>query len=280
MEDLLACAEYPLGEHEFETIRELIWRRAGIRLAPSKRSMVYNRLVRRLREKRSPGFAEYLAELADERSPEWQPFVNALTTNLTAFFREEYHFPALAAFLRARAAANRRLRIWCAASSTGEEPYSIAMTVIDALGARPPVDLLATDIDTRVLAVAERGVYDLDAVTRLDPALRQRYFLRGTGRNAGQARVRDELRRLVRFGQLNLVGQPWPHREPFDAIFCRNVLIYFDRDTKTRIIEAFHRIMHPDALLFVGHSENFSDRRDLFALEGRTIYRRLAGPAA
>jgi len=266
---------FSLSAHDFERVRELIYRRAGITLAPTKRSMVYSRLSRRLRDTGHTDVGAYLDALGKADSPEWQSFVNALTTNLTSFFREGYHFPVLAEHLRRLVAARGKASIWCAAASTGEEPYSLAITAIEALGAKPPVTIFASDIDTDVLAKARRAVYPINAVESLEPDRRRRFFMRGTGSNAGMVRVRAEVAGLVEFGQVNLAAEPWPFREPFDVVFCRNVMIYFDTPTKAAVLTRIHRVLRPEGLLFVGHSENFSDRRNLFSLQGKTVYRKV-----
>ncbi|HOA92284.1 MAG TPA: CheR family methyltransferase [Quisquiliibacterium sp.] len=266
---------FSLSAHDFERVRELIYRRAGITLAPTKRSMVYSRLSRRLRDTGHTDVGAYLDALGKADSPEWQSFVNALTTNLTSFFREGYHFPVLAEHLRRLVAARGKASIWCAAASTGEEPYSLAITAIEALGAKPPVTIFASDIDTDVLAKARRAVYPINTVESLEPDRRRRFFMRGTGSNAGMVRVRAEVAGLVEFGQVNLAAEPWPFREPFDVVFCRNVMIYFDTPTKAAVLTRIHRVLRPEGLLFVGHSENFSDRRDLFSLQGKTVYRKV-----
>jgi chemotaxis protein methyltransferase CheR len=271
-----AVQEFTMTGADFERIRALIHQRAGISLHAGKQAMVYSRLSRRLRETGHRSFADYLQALDRPGSDaEWQEFVNCLTTNLTAFFREEHHFDALREDLRARAAGGRALRIWCNAASTGEEPYSIAMTVVETLGVAAPVKLLCTDIDTKVLATAERGIYAADA-RGLSPERLKRHFLRGTGANAGYIRVRPELARLVEFRPFNLMGSAWGTLgEPFDLVFCRNVMIYFDAPTQRRVLENIHRALKPGGLLYVGHSENFTDSRDLFRLRGKTIYERL-----
>ncbi len=260
---------------DFERVRALIYRRAGITLAASKQNMVYSRLTRRLRETGHRDFASYLNSLESGSHEDWQAFVNALTTNLTSFFREAYHFPMLAEHLRAQSGQGRQLSIWCSAASTGEEPYSLAITAIEALGARPSVRVFASDIDTDVLERARRGVYQASALEALGGDRLQRFFLRGVRKHEGLVRVRPEVASLVTFGQVNLAEDNWPFREPFDVIFCRNVMIYFDSATKTAVLERMHRFVRPGGLLFVGHSENFSDRRDLFTLQGKTVYRRV-----
>ncbi len=269
--------EYALLPADFERIRRLIYQRAGISLHAGKQAMVYSRLSRRLRETGSSSFGSYLNELEAARGPqaeqEWQEFVNCLTTNLTSFFREEHHFHALLNDLRAR--ASRPLRLWCNAASTGEEPYSLAMTVVEALGASAQVSLICSDVDTKVLATAQRGVYGADA-RGLSPERLKRHFMRGTGANEGQIRVGPELARLIEFRTFNLMNANWSSLgEPFDLVFCRNVMIYFDQATQRRVLERTHAAMKPGALLYVGHSENFSESRDLFRLRGKTIYERV-----
>ena len=256
---------------DFERVRTLIYRQAGISLSEAKREMVYSRLARRLRVKGMTTFGTYLDYLeSGADAGEWEAFTNALTTNLTAFFREAHHFPLLAEHMLG---AKKPLSIWCSASSTGEEPYSIAMTVCEAFGTlNPPVSIIATDIDTNVLAMAANGVYPLERVDKLGNDRLKRFFQRGKGDRAGLVRVRPELRRLVEFKPLNLLATSWPVRGPFDAIFCRNVMIYFDKPTQTRILTRFAPLMKPEGLLFAGHSENFMHVSDAFKLRGKTVY--------
>lgn len=271
----VVAGDFAMTAADFNRVRTLIYGFAGITLSESKRAMVYSRLSRRLRETRYSAFAAYLdwlESLAGEALvQERQAFVNCLTTNLTAFFREEHHFRILAAELKARRGAPTRL--WCNASSTGEEPYSLAMTVVDALGDRPDVSILASDIDTRVLATARDGIYPADA-RGLSEAHLRRHFLRGTGGNAGAIRVKPHLGRLIEFRPFNLMDGHWAIGEPFDIVFCRNVMIYFDSPTQRRVLERMHRVLKPRGLLFAGHSENFGDSRDLFRLRGQTVYER------
>jgi chemotaxis protein methyltransferase CheR len=274
-------AEFTLSPADFERIRKLIYQRAGISLHAGKQAMVYSRLSRRLRETRHNSFTDYLgwleANTGAAADSEWQEFVNCLTTNLTAFFREEHHFHALVDDLRARAALTqgRPLRIWCNAASTGEEPYSLAMTVVETLGVSAPVKLVCSDIDTKVLATAQRGVYAADA-RGLSPERLKRHFMRGTGTNAGQIRVKPELARLIEFRSFNLMSPSWASLgDPFDLVFCRNVMIYFDNPTQRKVLEHMHAVMKPGGLLYVGHSENFTESRDLFRLRGKTIYERV-----
>jgi chemotaxis protein methyltransferase CheR len=268
--------EFSFDEADFDRVRSLIYGKAGISLHDGKRAMVYSRLSRRLRDLGHGSFSGYLKWLEGASGAageeEWQEFVNCLTTNLTSFFREDHHFPLLAEALRA--GKGRSQRIWCNAASTGEEPYSLAMTSIEALGADPAVKIVCSDIDTRVLAQADRGVYAADA-RGLGPERLRRHFLRGSGGNAGLIRVRPELRRLVEFRAFNLMDARWSLGDPFDIVFCRNVMIYFDAPTQRAVLERMHGAMRPGALLFAGHSENFTTARDLFRLRGKTVYERV-----
>jgi chemotaxis protein methyltransferase CheR len=270
-------SEFEFTDADFERIRRLIYDEAGIKLSPSKRQMVYSRLGRRLRALSLSRFAEYLELLEGGDPVERQAFTNSLTTNLTSFFREPHHFPILAELLL-RPGRARPLTIWCAASSTGEEPYSIAMTAMDAFKtAEPPVRILATDVDTSVLEKADAGIYPMERLDRLPEGFGRRFFLKGGGTNAGSAKVRPEVRRLITFRQLNLLEPGWPVRGPFDVVFCRNVMIYFDKPTQQRILERFAPLMRPDGLLFAGHSESFHNAQHLFRLRGKTVYERAPG---
>lgn len=263
--------EFEFTSRDFERVRNLIYRRAGIALAESKQEMVYSRLARRLRATGLRSFQVYLDGLESRPdSPEWESFTNALTTNLTSFFREAHHFPILAEHVRR---IGGPVNVWCAASSTGEEPYSIAITLHEALGAAAAqCQVIATDIDTNVLNTAANGIYPLERVEKLPPEQVRRFFLRGKGEHEGMVRVRPELRQMVTFRQLNLLGDDWPISGPFDAIFCRNVMIYFDKPTQGKILTRFAPLMKPDALLFAGHSENFLYVSDAFKLRGKTVY--------
>ncbi|MDP3858376.1 MAG: CheR family methyltransferase [Stagnimonas sp.] len=269
----LDTRQYAYAARDFERVRRLIHSRAGIALADSKQDMVYSRLVRRLRATGSESFQDYLDRLEQTGdAEEWQAFTNALTTNLTSFFRESHHFDSLAELLRARPRGERSL-LWSAAASTGEEPYSIAMTAVEAYGSMtPPVIILATDIDTQVLATAERGIYPLERLEKLSAERKRRFFRRGTGANAGHCRVVDELRALIRFRPLNLLDAQWPIKGPFQAIFCRNVMIYFDKPTQLEIIGKLVPRLAPDGLLYAGHSESFFHAAHLIRPLGRTIY--------
>jgi chemotaxis protein methyltransferase CheR len=274
------ATDFVFTNADFNRIRRLIQEHAGIALSDAKRQLAYGRLSRRLRALGLSRFDTYLDKLESGEIDEWQEFVNALTTNLTSFFREAHHFPILAEHL-ARPNTRRPLRIWCSAASTGEEPYSIAMTAMEAFDTlHPPVEIVATDIDTNVLAQAAAGIYTMEVASKLEPARLRRFFLKGKGTSAGMARVRPELQALVAFQPLNLLAPRYGIAGPFDAIFCRNVMIYFDKPTQRGILEKFAPLLAPDGLLFCGHSENFTQARDLFHLDGKTVYRLAANRSA
>lgn len=267
-----ATGDFEFGDEDFERVRKLIYAHAGISLSTSKRQLVYSRLGRRLRTLGIVRFGEYLDYLEGGGADEWEAFTNALTTNLTSFFREAHHFPILAEHV-ARAAARSTLTLWCSACSTGEEPYSMAMTVIDALGSvTPPVRILATDVDTNVLGKAERGVYPAESAEKLPDGYARKFFVKGTGTHAGFMKVRPEVQRLITFRPINLLHDSWPIRGPLDAIFCRNVMIYFDKPTQYGILKKFAPLFREDGLLFAGHSESFHHAADLFRLRGKTVY--------
>jgi chemotaxis protein methyltransferase CheR len=269
-----ACdAALLLNERDFGTVRKLIADYAGIKLSPQKRNMVYNRLLRRLRARGLSSFGEYLDLVQREGSGEREAFVNALTTNLTAFFREPHHFELLLGNARQRAGKRGApLRCWSSACSTGEEAWSIAMVLREAgcIG-----EVLGTDIDTDVLKTAHAGVYRSARAATLAPERLRRHFLRGTGDNDGLVSVRPELRSMVRFGQLNLQSPAWPALERFDVIFCRNVVIYFDREFQKKLLGRFADLLVPGGLLMVGHSESFPAAHPGFRSCGRTAYERV-----
>jgi chemotaxis protein methyltransferase CheR len=268
----LAPREFRYGRRDFERVRRLIHEHAGIALGEGKSEMVYSRLAKRLRALGLASFRDYLALLDDGAHPEWEHFVNALTTNQTDFFREAHHFPALAA--HARTIHGRTMRVWSAAAATGEEPYSIAIALCEAFETlAPPVEILATDLDTRVLAQAREGVYPIEKVAAIEPDRLRRFFQKGRGARAGFARARAEVRALVEFRILNLRDPRWDVDGPFDAIFCRNVLIYFDKPTQRQVLERLAGRLAPGGLYFAGHSESLLHAADLFEPCGRTVYR-------
>ncbi len=266
--------DFEFNDRDFRRVCELIHARAGIALAPAKRDMVYGRLSRRLRSLGLRSFKDYLDQLEQHGGEEWQAFTNALTTNLTSFFREPHHFDKLRAELQQRA-SQAPLKLWSCAASTGEEPYSMAITACETFGTlTPPVRILATDVDTQVLATASQGVYAIDRIAGLDPELKRRYFQRGSGPNEGKCRINPALRALVEFRQLNLLAPRYDVGGPFDALFCRNVMIYFDKPTQRAILSRLVDHMGDDGLLYTGHSENYLHAADLIQPCGRTLYRR------
>jgi chemotaxis protein methyltransferase CheR len=265
--------EFNYTNNDFSRVVTLIYDRAGIRLNDSKQQMVYSRLARRIRALGMNTFGEYLKSL--EKNPdaeEWTQFTNALTTNLTSFFREAYHFDTLAEQIAA--SSSRPFRIWCAASSTGEEPYSLAMTAIEALNsAKPDVRIIASDLDTQVLATAAKGVYPVDRLDKMSLERKRGFFLKGKDTNSGKVRAKKALRDLLEFQQINLLDAQWPLEGRFDAIFCRNVMIYFDQATQRTILEKIGKRLKPDGLLYVGHSENLHFLSDWYKTCGKTTYR-------
>lgn len=264
--------EFAFTRENFDRVCQLIYEHAGISLKQSKQHMVYSRLARRLRVNGLDNFRDYLVLLESGNKEEWEAFVNSLTTNLTSFFREPHHFPLLAEHA-IKQRGRHPVSLWCAAASSGEEPYSIAMTMVDTFGSfSPPVTIVATDLDTNVLAKAEAGIYPIERVEKLSEDVVKRFFLKGTGAQSGFVRVRPELRAMIKFRQVNLLSDDWQIRGPLDAIFCRNVMIYFDKETQLKILQRFAPLLHPDGLVFAGHSESFHNAAHLFRLRGKTVY--------
>ncbi len=264
--------DFIFTDADFRRVVDIIYKRAGIRLNESKQSMVYSRLARRLRALGLEKFSDYLNFLeADPKHEEWQQFTNSLTTNLTFFFREQHHFEMLHEQLQT---LHGPVRIWCSASSTGEEPYSLAMTAVEVYGSlNPNVEIIASDLDTQVLAKAKNGIYSMDKLDKVSAERCKVFFLKGKGENAGQARVRRELREMIEFKQINLLANTWPLKPSFDAIFCRNVMIYFDQPTQRIMLEKMGRLLKPNGFLYVGHSENLHHMSEWFHSCGKTVYR-------
>ena len=268
--------EFEFSDRDFRRVCQMIHARAGIALAPGKRDMVYGRLSRRLRALGLAGFAQYLDRLdTDPDGDEWQAFTNALTTNLTSFFREPHHFDHLHHQLQSIGSGKGTIRLWSCAASTGEEPYSIAITACEAFGTlTPPVRIVATDIDTQVLATASRGVYAVERIASLETETKRRYFQRGTGPNEGRCRVHPALQALIDFRPLNLLDARYDVGGTFAALFCRNVMIYFDKPTQRGILSRLVTHMDPESVLYTGHSENYMHAADLIQPCGRTLYKR------
>lgn len=268
----LSTREFVFTMEDYENIRRRIYDFAGIALTSSKQDMVYGRLVKRLRERQIGTFREYL-ELIDRDVSEWEIFVNSLTTNLTSFFREAHHFEILSRRLR-QWIAGRPFRIWCCAASTGEEPYSLAMTACEAFNTMaPPVEIVASDINTQVLISAREGVYASGSMNGICEERLQRFFQPVDGEHSSRWKVAPQLQQLIRFCRINLLEPNWPLHGRFDAIFCRNVMIYFDRGTQRTILQRFLGVLEEDGELYAGHSESFLHASELFTNVGKTVYR-------
>lgn len=281
-----AIREYPYTDEDFEFIRALVYRHAGISLSPAKRELVYARLIRRLRALGLASFSQYCALLRqqDGGGEELDHCINAITTNLTAFFREAYHFEFLKNTVvpelleRAKkSGGTRRVRIWSAGCSSGEEPYSIAMTLLPYFSSTDwDCRILATDLDSDTLAIGEQGIYPADRITGLSEEQLKRYFeaVHVDGQRSVCYKVRQEVRAMVHFRRLNLMGE-WPMKGPFDIIFCRNVVIYFDKPTQRRLFGRYADIMRDGGYLFIGHAESLFDVCNRFKFIAHTIYRRV-----
>jgi chemotaxis protein methyltransferase CheR len=272
--------EFSFSESDFTFMKGFAYQHAGIALSDSKRNLVYGRLSRRLRALGLTSFRDYRDRLENGDGSEIERFINSISTNLTKFFREEHHFTHFGthvaqAFARPDAKhGGRRLRVWSAGCSTGEEPYTIAVVLrreIPDIG-RQDIRILATDIDTDVLAKASRGEYPVESLENIpDPYCK--YFEKSEDEDSPNITVEREARSLISFRQLNLL-EPWPFKGPFDAVFCRNVMIYFDGPTKAKLIERFTKMVKPGGWLYIGHSESLLGAHPGLHLEGRTIYRR------
>jgi chemotaxis protein methyltransferase CheR len=277
-----AAIDIQLGDQEFSFIRTVVEKNAGIILNSSKRQLVQGRLARRVRELGLRSFAEYCDIVRSGGPEELVGLINAITTNVTSFFREIHHFESLAAVMLPEAMGrnerSHRLRIWSAGCSSGEEPYSIAMAASEALaGARGwDFKILATDIDSEILNTAAKGIYPAERLQGVSDERRQRWFEAGAGANAGQVRVKPELQTMITFRPLNLMGD-WPMHGPFDVIFCRNVMIYFDQATREKLLMRYAQLLADGGYLCLGHSESIHTSHTSFKLVGRTIYRKVRG---
>ena len=271
--------EFAFSEWSFQNLRQIVREHTGIYLTDAKRELVYSRLSRRLRKLNLPSFDAYCELLINEKSTELTEFINAITTNLTSFFREAHHFEYLANTvlpgLMERKRQKPRIRIWSAGCSTGEEPYTIAIILKETMPRIEDWDvrILATDLDSNVLSRAESGIYSQERIAGLSRERITRWFQKGGGTNADKVRVAPELRDLITFRQLNLMHD-WPMRGPFDIIFCRNVVIYFDKDTQRALFDRYADLLDPKGYLFVGHSESLFKITRRFHLIGKTVYER------
>ncbi len=273
-EDNSRRKEHTLSDKDFRYICKFVYDATGIVLDERKREMVYRRLMRRTRETRLGSFKEYLNFL-DNNEQELPNFINAITTNLTSFFRENHHFEFIKnTFIPALLESNQqhRLRIWSAGCSTGEEAYSIAITLKEAMGNRLnswDAKILATDLDSDVVATGKAGIYKADRIEDLDKSMMKRWFKKHP--QNGLVKTADELGELITFKQLNLL-EPWPMKGPFDIIFCRNVVIYFDKPTQQTLFQHYYDMLRPGGYLIIGHSEGLGDMQVKFTAIGKTIF--------
>lgn len=270
--------EFTFSEKDFHFIRDLISDRTGIVLADHKADMVYGRLSRRLRELNLNTFNEYLSSIKHDET-ELINFINALTTNLTAFFREKHHFDFMKSKLLPeliKKKTNKRLRIWSAGCSSGEEPYTIAMTVRELLPNTRgwDVKILATDLDSNMVRKAQQGIYTEDRVNGLSKEQLRKWVGKASAEQSSMVEMSDDLRKMITFKQLNLMHE-WPMKGPFDIIFCRNVLIYFNKETQAMLFDRYADMLDDDGHLFIGHSESMYKICDRFDLLGQTIYKKI-----
>jgi len=270
--------EFLYTRDDFDFLRKISNEHSGILVPDDKFDMFYSRLSKRLRLHGLSNFKEYCQYLKDNPDKEFTEFINAVTTNLTSFFREKHHFEyvkdTIIPEVLKRNSAKKTIRVWSAGCSTGEEPYSIAMTLLENIPSGWDVKILATDLDTNVLQTAATGIYTNDRVEGLPNKTIERWFKKGTGKNAVKVRVNPALQALIQFKQLNLM-QDWPMKNNFDFIFCRNVLIYFDRDTKEQLAQKYGRFLAIGSHLFIGHSESLNQLDTCFDLIGNTIYKKI-----
>lgn len=268
--------EFAMTSSDYQFIRTTVYDECGIVLGEHKKDMVYSRLARRIRALRLSTFSQYIDYLKDNMDAEFGHFINSITTNLTSFFREPHHFEFLSEQalqeIKANHLMDKRVRIWSAGCSTGMEPYSIAMTMSKAIPSNWDFKILATDLDTNVLATAKEGVYEAQNVTGINKGILSEHFLHDA---SGQKyRVKDSIRKLITFKQLNLLER-WPMKGPFDIIFCRNVVIYFDLETKNKLFQRYAELLRPNGYLILGHSETMSKEVTCFHSLGKTIYQKV-----
>jgi chemotaxis protein methyltransferase CheR len=277
--DVFSDREFHYTDKDFNVVKKLVSEQTGIHLTDAKKDLVYGRLSKRIRRLGLSSFREYIEYVKQDHEQELINFINAITTNLTSFFRENHHFEYLGNTLLPRIVETnddtRKIRIWSAGCSTGEEPYSIAMAILEKLSSPNwDVKILATDLDTNVIQTGKNGVYPIEKIVGLDKERKQRWFLNGSGKNLGKVKVSSELQEMITFKQLNLMNT-WPMQGKFDAIFCRNVVIYFDKPTQKILFDRFANIMADSGTLFIGHSETLFKVSTRFKAIGNTIYQKL-----
>lgn len=274
--------EFLLTDRDFKYLSEMAYTHASIKLGPTKRELVYGRLTKRLRVLGLKNFKQYCERLKNNSEDELTHFINAVTTNVTAFFRENHHFEYLEKNLlpeiinKHKNTRSPYLRVWSAGCSSGKEPYSIAMTLKECVPdiEKWDVRILATDLDSNILEQAELGIYPEERIKDISITRKKRWFRKGTGSNAGKVKMCDEIKQLVHFRQLNLMGD-WPMKGQFDIIFYRNVAIYFDKETRAKILDRMADCLSNDGHLFVGHSESLFGLTDRFKTAGRTIHKKI-----
>ena len=270
--------EFLFTEKDFNYLRKVANDYSGITVSDDKYDMYYARIAKRVRTLGVGSFAGYCKYLENNHAKEFTNFINSITTNLTSFFRENYHFEFMDSTLisefKKKYAVKKSLRVWCSAASTGEEPYSIAMTLAENFNLNSwDISFLATDIDSDVLNKARQGVYESQRISNLSKSRKSRWFRKGSGENDGTVRVGQELRDMVAFKRLNLI-QEWPLKKKFDLIICRNVFIYFDGPTKEMILERYYDLLNDGGYLILGHSESIHSMNNLYETVGHTIYRK------
>ncbi len=268
---------YAISKDEFDQLRDLVYRESGISLSDQKSSLVVSRLSKRLRDLDLDSFQDYYNLVAkDPAGEEFTRMLDLISTNKTDFFRESKHFDFLRETVLPTLEGVKRIRVWSSACSSGEEPYTVAMTLMDGVQNPSQWDfkILASDISTRVLARAAEGVYDDERVREVPPEIVRRHFLRGKGAQSGMIKVKPHLAAMIRFRRLNLMDETFPIKSPLDVIFCRNVMIYFDRPTQERLVNKFYRYLKPGGYLFIGHSESLQWVTHSFQSVGSTIYRK------
>ena len=271
--------EFDFKDQDFNRVKTIVYNYAGIDLNESKKNLVYNRLSKRIRFLSMQTFSEYLDFVEAQGEAEFVHLINAITTNLTFFFRENHHFEYLINTvipgLLSQNSANKKIRIWSAGCSTGEEPYSIAIALKEAVPVGWDAKVIATDLDSNVVNTGQRGVYKIDRLKGVSEERKKRWFLKGSGSQEGYVKVKPELQNIIEFGQLNLMDE-WPLKDAIDVIFCRNVVIYFDKPTQSKLFNRYADRLPNNGHLFIGHSESLYKVCDRFELLGQTIYKKLS----
>lgn len=275
---MMSDREFDFQDKDFQRVKKIVYEFAGIDLNDSKKNLVYNRLSKRIRFLQMSNFSQYLNYVEQQGEEEFVHLINAITTNLTFFFRENHHFEYLAKTVLPELiklnASTKKIRVWSAGCSTGEEPYSIAITLKESVPAGWDAKVIATDLDSNVVNTGMKGVYKIDRLKGVSEERKKRWFLKGKGSQDGYVKVKPELQEVIEFGQLNLMDE-WPLKSGIDVIFCRNVVIYFDKPTQSKLFNRYADLLREDGRLFIGHSESLYKVCDRFELLGQTIYKKL-----